>query len=136
MPIRSVPQRSDRGKIKDLSKDLLLDNDEPPTPYEIRLKKLYEFSETYNNKELQSSLGFITTNYISDKNALPLSVYRIRQLVNEIKSKSPDTINQLSQQIGRYIQDGISVYAMAYLAKKTLIKTASIKPRLFWRASK
>lgn len=137
MPIKTVKQRSDRGKIKDLV-TLIEDKeiDLPPTSYEIRMKKLYEFAETYNNKELQLSLGFITTNYISDKNALPLSAYRIRQVVNDIKSKTPDLINQMSQQMGGYIQDEIGAEAIAYLTRKKRIKTASHCRPSFWRVSK
>lgn len=136
MPIRKVKPRSDRGSLKDLAVNSIdLESEMPPTSYEIRLKKLYEFAETYKDKALQAASGFITTNYIGDKNALPLSAFRIREMVNDIKSKSPDIINNLSQEMGGYIQDELSADAIAYLSKKR-IKIASKHQPSFWRASK
>lgn len=136
MPIRKVKPRSDRGSLKDLVANPI--DSEPemePTAYEIRLKKLYEFAETYKDRALQAASGFITTNYISDKNALPLSAFRIREMVNDIKSKSPDIINKLTQEMSGYIQDELSADAIAYLTRKR-IKIASKHQPSFWRARK
>lgn len=139
MPIRSVKQKSDRGKLKDLvSSEDFQEATLPPTSYELRIQRLYDFSLLNRDKTLQAALGFITTDYISDKNALPLSAYRLRQIVDEIKSKSFDSINMLSQQIGGYINDEIGAEAIAYLnTRRARVKTASVKKTpIFWRASK
>jgi hypothetical protein len=139
MAIRSVKQKTDRGNIKDLARSSdLIDSDMLPTSIELRLKKLYEYSQLNKDNDLQSALGFITTDYISDKNALPLSIYRIRQIVENIKSTSSDKIDKLSQELSGYISDELSSEAIDFLNKKRILnKTASSrKAPSFWRASK
>jgi len=79
MPTRTVRQHSDRGKIKDLARSSdITEGNITPTPFELRMKKLFEFAQLCNDQRLQSALGFITTDYVSDKNSLPLTVYRVR----------------------------------------------------------
>jgi hypothetical protein len=139
MPIRTVKQRTDRGKIKDLAKPGEASEPESmPSSFELRMKRLYEYSQLNKDQGLQSALGFITTDYISDKNALPLSVYRIRKIVDDIKSKSAGQIDQLSQEFVGYMTDELSPETIAYLNKKRArVKTASVrKPPIFWRASR
>ncbi len=129
MPIRSVKQYSDRGKIKDLTGE----PEVPPTSFEQRAKRLFDY-----DKNLQTAAGFITTDYIADKNALPLSVYRIRQIVDDIKSKSSGAIDQLSQELSSCITVTMAPEAQAYWDRRnTQVKTASVrKPPVFWRARK
>lgn len=138
MPIRRVKQQTDRGKIKDL-----VGANEPAEPqvkplaFELRMKKLFEYAQLHKDQRLQSALGFITTDYISDKNALPLSVYRIRKIVDDIKSRSAGQIDQLSAEFMEYMTDELSPEAIAYVTKRSRIKTASArKPPVFWRARK
>lgn len=139
MAIRTVKQYTDRGSIKNLVKSNEISEPEDiPLPSELRMKQLYEFAQLNKDKNMQSALGLITTDYISDKNAIPLSVYRIRQIVEDIKSTSGDKINNLAAQFLGYMSDELSPDAIEYLNKKgTQIKTASIrKPPSFWRASR
>lgn len=130
MPIRAVKQYSDRGSFSEPQ--------EQPTKSELRLKKLFEFAQNTKNVDLQSALGFITTDYIADKNALPLSVYRIRQVVDDIKSKSTDSINQFAQELQDHISNELSSETVDYLNNKRAIKkSASVRrPPSFWRVSK
>lgn len=140
MPIRTVKQHSDRGSLKNLISKVEDDQSVqecPDLPSIIRMKKLYEYAQSKNDKQLQSSLGFITTDYISDKNALPLSVYRIRKIVDDIKSKEPGKIERLQAQFSCCFEPVISLEAQAYISKKAMIKTASArKPPVFRRVSK
>jgi len=138
MPIKRVSQLSDRGNIKDLihprETEVELLND-PPSAAELRFKKLYEYSQTYKDTKMQHALGIITTDYISDKTALPLSIYRIRQVVQDIKSRSGSQIAKLEAQITGHLHDGVSEELMAYLSSRR-IKTASArKPPVFRRVS-
>ena len=94
---------SDRGSLSDLVNKLsnqnIFSDDIAPSPYELRIKKLYEFAELYKNNELKDSLGFVTTDYISDKNALPLSIYRLREIVSSLKAKPNNKINELTNEL-------------------------------------
>jgi hypothetical protein len=139
MSIRAVKPRTDRGSIKDLAKPGEANDPEfMPHPSELRMKTLYEFAQLHKDNKLQSALGFITTDYISDKNALPLSIYRIRQIVDDIKSKSAGEIDKLSELFSRYMKDEISSETIEYLnTKRAMVKNASVrKPPTFWRASR
>jgi hypothetical protein len=137
--IRRVSQLSDRGSIKDLVHPREAEvglYKEPPTPAEIRFKKLYEYAQTYKDTKLQGALGIITTDYIADKNALPLSVYRIKKVVEDIKSRSGSQIEKLEEQIAEHLHDGVSPLAIAYLSRKKFVKTAATrKPPVFRRVS-
>jgi hypothetical protein len=139
MPIRNVKQQSDRGKIKDLARTIEIGESEVvPSAFELRMKKLFEFAQLTNNKDLQSVLGFITTDYISDKNALPLSAYRIRQVVADIKSKSSE-IDKLSQELNGFLNPlETTPEAEAYWKNKLALKKTASKKRKppFWRASR
>lgn len=138
MPIRTVKQHTDRGKIKDLvvASEIAAESQDQPSPSELRMKKLFEYAQLTKNQKLLDALGFITTDYISDKNALPLSVYRIRQMVTDIKSKSSGNIDLLSQQFSGFMGDELSPETVDYLNKKRArVKTASVrKAPIFWRA--
>lgn len=138
MPIRTVKQRTDRGKIKDLARPIdVVEAEIEPSAFELRMKKLFEFAQLCKDTNMQSALGFITTDYIADKNALPLSAYRIRQMISDIKSKSSVEIDRLSQDLSGYMmEDEISQEAIAYITRKRRIKTASVRKPLFWRASR
>lgn len=138
MPIRIVKQRSDRGKIKNLARPFEVGEPETdPSSFELRLKKLFEFAQLCRDSKLQAALGFITTDYISDKNALPLIAYRVRQMIDDIKSKSSTDFNQLSQDLAGYMMgDEIGPEAINYITRKKRIKTASVRKPLFWRASR
>lgn len=140
MPIRTVKQRSERGSLKDLANasELAAESQYQPLPSELRMKTLFEYAQLNKDQDLQSSLGIITTDYISDKNALPLSVYRIRKIVADIKSKSGAQIDQLSQQFLQCLSSELSPETVDYFNKRNLrVKTASVKkPAIFWRASR
>jgi hypothetical protein len=132
MPIRTVKQHSDRGKIKDLV------NQEPtidPSPTELRMKKLFEYSQLNKDQGLESVLGFITTDYISDKNALPLSIYRLRKIVDDISSRPDSKVAHWKQLFEHVFSEGLSREAQDYLKKK-IVKRASTTQPIFWRASR
>jgi hypothetical protein len=136
MPIRTVKQTSDRGSIKNIAKNNteIFDCELKPQPFEIRLKKLFELYG--NDKKMQPILGFITTDYISDKSALPLNVYRLRQIVADIKAKNSKQIDRLSYEISACMKNEISDSTVAYLTRRSRIKTASAKRPVFWRVNK
>jgi hypothetical protein len=140
MPIRTVKQYTDRGKIKDLVVRLgeTIVPESEPSSSELRMKKLYEFAQICKDKKLQDAIGFITTDYIADKNAIPLSAYRLRQMVADIKSKSPGKIDALEKQFSECFAEPLDPEALDYLNKKhARVKTASVrKPPIFWRARK
>lgn len=140
MPIRLVSQRTDRGSIKDLVRpretQVGLDQELPFTPSELRYRKLYEYARTYKDKKLQQAIGVITTDYIGDKTALPLSVYRIKQVVEDIKSKSGLEIQKLEKQFANHLHSGVSTDVVDYLAKRKAIKkSASVRQLPFRRVS-
>jgi len=140
--IRKIKQYSDRGSIKNIANAIVDGNfaitQLPPTASELRVQKLFEYAQKNNDKELQDATGFITTDYIGDKTALPLSVYRIRKIVDDIKSKSPGRIEQLSQEYSDCFPESLSdVLGKEYRNQKAMIKNASAqKYPLFWRVSK
>lgn len=137
MPIRAVKQYSDRGKIKNLARaEDCYQPEEAPIPSELRMKRLVDFAESTKDKKLQSAMGFITTDYIADKNAIPLTAYRIRQVVADIKSRSSGQIDELSQEFQSCISFEKDPEAEAYWNnKQAMVKNASVrKPPAFWRA--
>lgn len=137
MPIRKAKQYSDRGSIKDLAIAIENGDNLEPTSFELRIQKLINFADTHNDNQLSAAMGFITTNYISDKDALPLSVYRIRQIVSNIKEKNPASIEELSDKISGYLnKDILTLEARAYINKREMVKNASLKKPVFWRVSK
>ena len=137
MSIRRVKQHSDRGSIKDIAKPGEAEDKSLPSASELRMKKLYEFAQATRNPKLQSAIGFITTDYISDKNALPLSVYRIKQMVEDIKATSAGKIDQLALQLEGCMKDEIGAEAIEYITKKRArVKTASVRKPPFWRVRK
>lgn len=125
MSFRKIKQYSDRGKIQDLANKH--ESEAPPLPFEMRLKMLYEHAKNANNDSILKELGFITTDYIEDKNALPLTIFRLRQIVADIKSKSP-VIDQLSVQLSKLL------FGIDQPGKK-LVKSASRKLPIFRRVN-
>lgn len=131
MSIRIGKQHLDRGKIKDIV------NQEPtidPSPIELRMKKLFEYSKLNKDYDLESVLGFITTDYISDKNVLPLSIYRLRKIVDDISSRPDSKVAHWKHQFEQVFSEDLSHEAQDYLKKK-MIKKASVNRPIFWRAS-
>lgn len=94
MPIRRVQQQSDRGSIKDLHNG----DDEkfPPTPFELRVKKLYEHSLATRDQALIESLGLIAVN-VAPKD--PVSLYRHREYVKQLEAKLGDKLEQTKQEL-------------------------------------
>ena len=137
MTTRPSKQYSDRGSLKDLAA-----GDIPAGPaedIEIKLKNLYEYAEKNNDQDLLRSLGFITTDYISDKNALPLSVYKLRKIVADISSRPGSQVAEFKLAFDEYFSAIETVQFKEYLEKKAsknFIKTASYKycdRGCFWR---
>ena len=132
MPIRKVKQYSDRGKIKDLASKH--ESEAPPLPSELRLKMLYEHAKQHNDTGILNALGFITTDYVADKNALPLIAYRIRQTVADIKSKSSEPIDKFGQELSKIFGIEHTVESDAYWSHRKMVRTASVrKPSVFRR---
>lgn len=134
MPTRVAKQYSDRGSLKNLVKSQEKFEELQPLPSELRMQKLFEYSKFHNDEKLLSVLGFITTDYISDKNALPLSVYRLRKIVDDISSRPDSKVLQLKNQLDQYFDLSLSEEAIAYLNKNNIKKTASVRRASFWRA--
>jgi hypothetical protein len=134
MSIRAVKQYSDRGSIKDLAanaKDPYVP-EEAPKASELRMKKLLEYAQ--QDKKMQSALGIITIDYIADKNALPLSVYRLRKIVDDIKSKSSEPIDQFGQELSKIFGIEHTADSDAYWNNRKMVKSASVrKPPVFRR---
>lgn len=138
MPARPIRQYSERGSLKDIKAQ----NEEAqafpyevnsitvePTPLELRLQKLYDYSKKNNDQDLLAASGFITTDYIADKNAMPLSAYRLRKTIDDIKSKSPGKIESLSQDFLTCLAPiEPTTESTAYWKNKlAMVKTASVK---------
>jgi hypothetical protein len=140
MPLRAVKQQTDRGSLKNLvhpQEAAVGLYQDPPTQTELRFKKLCEYAQGAKDRKMQQALGIITTDYISDKNALPLSVYRLRQIVADIKSRSAGQIEQLEKQFASHIGNEINQKVIDYTTRRWRIKTASVrKPPVFRRVSK
>lgn len=94
MPIRRVQQQSDRGSIRDLANGD--DEKYPPTPYELRLKGLYEHAMVTRDQALLESLGLIAINGSAKD---PISVFRHREYVKSLSEKLSEQIKQTSQEI-------------------------------------
>ena len=132
MPIRKVKQYSERGKIQDLANKH--ESEAPPLPSELRLKRLYEYAKQHNDTGILNALGFITTDYVADKSALPLIAYRIKQTVGDIKSKSSEPIDEFGQELSKIFGIEHTVEADAYWSKRKVVKTASARrPPVFRR---
>jgi hypothetical protein len=132
MPIRKVKQYSDRGKIKDLASKQ--ESEAQPLPSELRLQRLYEYAKQHNDHGILNALGFITTDYVADKNALPLTVYRIRQVVADIKSRSSEPIDLFGQELSKFFGIEHTAESDAYWDKKRMVKSAAVKkPPVFRR---
>lgn len=99
-----------------------------PTKFELRMKSLYEYAIKHNDNELLRYSGFITTNYIEDKNALPLSVYRLRKIIEDIKLRDSKKISDLKVEMSSYLRNPTPV-------KDVIKKTASTKRSVFRRVS-
>ena len=95
MPIRRVQQQSDRGSIKDIQNG----DDEklPPTPYEIRIKGLYEHALVTRDRALLESLGLIAINGVPKD---PVTLFRHREYVNSLSEKLADKIKQIKEELG------------------------------------
>jgi len=127
MSIRKVKQYSDRGKIKDLGSRH--ESEAPTLPSELRLKKLYEYAKLHNDVGILNALGFITTEYVGDKNALPLTVYRIKQIVADISSRPGSKVQELKEFFDRCINPSLSQEAMDYLFLRKMLKKVASKNR-------
>jgi len=97
--VRYHKSYSDRGKLSELS-NRHEDQDIPPTEFELRAREMYNISQISNDKSLEESLGFITfANYSGDPNMLPLSVFRLREIVNDISSHKSAEISKMFNEL-------------------------------------
>jgi hypothetical protein len=133
MSVRKVKQYSDRGRIQDLNNER--ESEAPQlSSSELRLKRLYEYAMSTNDAGILSALGFITTDYVADKTALPLTIYRIKQIVADIKSKSGDKIEKMTEELQNCFKFPVSQKAANYIYRNKMIKTAGRKdPPVFRR---
>ncbi len=134
MPIRKVKQYSDRGKIQDLTNKH--ESEAPPLPSELRLRRLYEYAKQHNDTGILNALGFITTDYVADKSALPLIAYRIRSVIADIKSKSGAKIQQMTEELQNCFGPPLSKEATDYITVNKMVKVASKRmPPVFRRVN-
>lgn len=127
MAIRKVKQYSDRGKIKDLASRQ--ESEAPALPSELRLKRLYEHAKLHNDVGILNALGFITTDYVGDKNALPLTAYRIKQIIADISSRPGNRIRELKELFDTCVSPPLSQAALDYLFLQKVIKKVASKKR-------
>lgn len=127
MAIRSVKQYSDRGSLKNLTQ-----RQEDEVPYsstELRIRKLYDYAHTHADAGVLDCLGFITTDYIGEKNALPLSVYRLRKIVSDISNKPGNKILEMKQNLDNCFfgneEHCLAVVKSEIRQHESLIKVAS-----------
>ena len=94
MPIRQVKQQSDRGSIKDIQNG----DDEkcPPTPYELRIKGLYEHALMTRDQVLLDSLGLVAINGAPKD---PISIFRHREYVTFLSNKLADKIKKTTEEL-------------------------------------
>lgn len=131
MSIRRVQQQSDRGSIKDLQNG----DDEkfPPTPYELRMRNLYEHGLATRDQALIESLGFIAVNAAPKD---PVSLYRHREYVKQLETQLGDKLEQAKQELagcfvsGSYddspeMQKQLSSRNAILMSEEQLIKVAS-----------
>lgn len=133
MTFRKVKQYSDRGKIKDLASRQ--ESEAKDSPSEQRIRRLYEYAKLHHDDGILNALGFITTEYIEDKTALPLTIYRIKKIIADITSRSGENIQRIKNELAGCFGPPIGIAAFAYIHKKQLIKTADRRPPVFRRVS-
>lgn len=135
MPIRQPKQIfSDRGSLKDLVNSNQLDDQEPPTQLELRMKELYEYATLHKNEALKESLGFIVMNQPGAKDAFPVTLFRHREYINSLQSKYKQRIDIISSELSKCIAVPDAPKKMkkslaAILPSKELIKIAGIDVR-------
>lgn len=152
MPYRTIPQRSERGSIKNIQQavkdDLQEDPNLPPTPGELRIKSLYEHALVTRDQALIDSLGLIVMDGPPNN---PVALLRHKEYVRELTTKLGMEVQEAKEGIDMLIEADlqgpsemrIAAYKQAE-ARNTilaedgqLIKNASngaIKHRSFWRA--
>lgn len=91
---------SDRGKISQLS-NKQQNVDIPISDFESRLLKLYNIAINTKNSELEEILGFITYPGYNGEIS-PVSIYRLKEVINKISSKQKVNIDELSKQFSQY----------------------------------
>lgn len=142
MSYRTVKQYSDRGSLKNLTQRQ--EDEVPFSSAELRIKTLYDYATLNHDEPLLDSLGFITTDYIGDKNALPLSVYRLRKIVEDRQNKFGNTIANMKQDLDNCFFDNeqhcLAVNKAENRQRESLKKVASAVQlskvrRSFWRVS-
>ena len=94
MPIRQVKQQSDRGSIKDIQNGD--DEKYPPTPYELRMRGLYEHALVSKNQVLLNSLGLIAINGTPKD---PISIFRHREYVSSLSNQLAEKIEQTKEEL-------------------------------------
>jgi hypothetical protein len=147
MPFKRVVQHSDRGSIKDLvgrEKIKPGEVEAPLSAQELRIKKLYDYAQYNRDNNLVAALGFITNEHVGNKSALPTNVYRLRQMVQDIETKSGGKIASLAKEISDCFfgneEHCLAVSKSEHRQRESLIKVASadhypFNKRSFWRVS-
>jgi len=133
MPVRKVKQFSERGSIKDLAHAIENGDNLEPTPFELRIKKICEFTELNKDKPLLDAMGFITGPHTFDKKSFPVAAYRLREIVADIKRKSPIDIDKLSLVFANSFTDELTPEVLAYMKNRGRIKKKASRPS-FWRS--
>ena len=104
MPYRTIPQRSERGSIKDLQKVVkedLGDPNLPPTPGELRIKSLYEHALVTRDQALIDSLGLIVMDGPPNN---PVALLRHKEYVNGLKEKLGVEVQEAKEGIDMLIE--------------------------------
>src|ERR1700679_2286671 len=98
MPYRTVKPHSDRGSLRDLKEKLESGNDDklPATPFELRVKELYESAMIQKDEALIESLGLIA---ISGSPKDPVSIFRHREYVNSLSKKLANQVAQSKSEL-------------------------------------
>lgn len=126
MPIRSAKTYSDRGSLKDVANG---DSYEPPTEEELRLGKLYEYSEATGDQQLKDSLGFLVMSNSGDRSTFPITIHQHREYINSLSKKMADQIQKTRQELeGCFSKPTIRVRMSAIKQQMTKLAISVDRP--------
>ena|SRR5271157_3305365 len=105
MPYRTIPQRSDRGSIKDIqdkkNESLEENPNMPATPAELRIKSLYEHALVTRDQALIDSLGLIVMDgHPKD----PVALLRHKEYVRGLQTKLGVEVQEAKEGIDMLIE--------------------------------
>ncbi len=98
---------------------------------EERLQKLFTTAMNSGNPKLISALGIITTKHVGDKRAVSIHIYRLKEIIANVRAKLGTYIDELEKEYITWLQPTeLAPVTESYLTRrsymtKELVKTAS-----------